>query len=282
MARRSTPATLTSVMDDYVHWLGEWQRAIMYMDKLQGELPRSPDTLDRWLQDPSLHEMKEQPVIKRLVSLNKTMLDQADDLLDVAPRSRPPYEAYDQFLRNFEGFISQMRRAERFVNAAEGDLDSRTGLKAGVLIARELADLINRIEQHGEALTVVCAQLDQFSEIVAKYGEAAGDFVIAEVANRASMSLRPFDEVYRLGGAQFLMYLINANLENGVRAIDRVRRKIAILPVTLPNGTEIEVTASFGASQVASTQGVEAVLRNVSDALKTATSNGQNNQVSTK
>ncbi len=282
MVRRNTPANLVTVLDDYIHWLGEWHRALIYADKLDGEMPQSPDTLTRWLQDPSQHEIKEQIVIKRLISQNQTMIEQADDLLEIAPRARPPYEAYDTFMRNFEGFMGQLRRAERLVNASAGDVDTRTGLKAGVVVARELADLINRIEQHGEALTVVCAHLDQYDEIRTQHGDQVSDYLIAEVASRASMNLRPFDEVYRLGGAQFLMYLINANMENGLRALDRVKRKIAVLPITLPNGLEINTTVSLGVSEVHHGQSVEAVLRNVNDALKSATIGGKTNQIGMK
>ncbi len=250
MSRRQSTATLQSVLDDHIHWLGQWQRAVLFPDKVSERNPYGPDTLLRWLADPQNADYLNQPAIRRLQLLQDQLQDQADDLGKVAPRSRPPFEAYDDFLRNFDSFVGQMRRVERLMTAAAVGLDLKTGLKNAAAVLRDLAELMARAEGRGETGTLAAVSIDAFDQIKAGSSDAVMDFILMEVAARITHNLRPFDDVYRLDDNHFLIYLHNAKVADARIAADRVRRKVAVLPIELPTGMEIEVGISLGLEQI--------------------------------
>lgn len=252
MSRRHSTASLATVLDDHLHWLGRWQRALLFPDKVDENNPHGPDTLIRWLSEPEQSPLLEQPVVRRLQDLHDELHDQAYQLGLTSPRSRPPFEEYDSFLLNFDSFVGQLRRAERLIESAAkaGGLATLRAGKSMELVMRELAELMQRTEAKQIVSTIALASIDQFDHLVSTLGTSAADYIAAEVAGRIGHNLRPFDDVFRLEDATTIWYLQQAKLEDAAKAADRVRRKINILPIELPDGRGEMVTLSISLIQV--------------------------------
>jgi len=277
MNRRTSPASLTTVLDDHVHWLGRWQCAIMFPDKVEETNPYGPDTLIRWLAEPEQGGMLDQPIIRRLQDLHDELHDQAYELGKIAPRARPPFENYEELLRNFDSFIAQVRRAERLLTSAAraGGLAALQSGKAMAVILNEISELMQRAENKGMVATIAVASIDHFDLLKKRLGTDFIDFAVAEVTGRIGHNLRPFDDVFRLEQAYSVWFLQQAKIEDAVKAADRVRRKINILPVEFPDGTAEAISISVGMVNVDYSLPAADLVQRAMDALLTGQERGE-------
>ena len=93
--------------------------------------------------------------------------------------------------------------------------------------------------------SVVCVDLDHFKQVNDDLGHAAGDAVLANVAERMLAMLRPADWLVRYGGDEFLVVLPDCSMEQAAVVAERLRVSVSSEPVILPQHP-IRVTASFG------------------------------------
>ncbi len=87
--------------------------------------------------------------------------------------------------------------------------DSLTGVRNRKSFYEETSRGLNLHDRTGETreVAVLYVDLDRFKEINDSYGHHVGDVVLQEVARRFKDNLRQSDDIYRLGGDEFLVYL---------------------------------------------------------------------------
>lgn len=78
-----------------------------------------------------------------------------------------------------------------------------------------------------------------------KFGHAAGDQALVEIARRLRSALRSGDLVARLGGEEFAVLLPNASAADAQALCERLRDAVAATPVMLANAAH-RVTISIG------------------------------------
>ena len=88
--------------------------------------------------------------------------------------------------------------------------------------------------------------LDHFKRVNDQYGHATGDDVLRIFVELLSSTVRGSDIVARLGGEEFAVLLIGADLEQAQSVCDRVRVRMAALKMTARNGHELTATVSAG------------------------------------
>lgn len=99
--------------------------------------------------------------------------------------------------------------------------------------------------RHADALTLLSFDIDHFKAINDRFGHAAGDMVLQQVALTLRDASRKEDTVCRWGGEEFLVISPKVSLEEGVLAGERLRKAIAALSIRY-GGQDIPVRASVG------------------------------------
>ena len=99
-----------------------------------------------------------------------------------------------------EDVTEQRRAAERISYLARHDL--LTGLPNRGVLREELERALGA-NRRGEALALVCLDLDRFKPVNDTYGHAVGDALLRQVAMRLRSCVRETDVVARLGGDEF-------------------------------------------------------------------------------
>jgi diguanylate cyclase (GGDEF)-like protein/PAS domain S-box-containing protein len=99
--------------------------------------------------------------------------------------------------------ISRRRMYERVQHQALHD--PLTGLANRTLCHDRLAQALARSRRSGKPVAVFFVDLDHFKAVNDRYGHAAGDAVLIEMARRLANAVRPSDTVGRWGGDEFVV-----------------------------------------------------------------------------
>lgn len=137
----------------------------------------------------------------------------------------------------------------RTVEAGEAELrdhafhDELTGLVNRALFEDRLKQALRRAGRDGVPRALLVVDVDDFHLVLKGLGEAAGDEVLVEVADRLTACVRAGDTVARLQGDVFAILL-----EAGHQSPDRVARRIveSLRTVVDVGGQPLPVTVSVG------------------------------------
>ena len=123
---------------------------------------------------------------------------------------------------------------------------------------------------------MVMLDLDHFKEINDQFGHGVGDMVLEAVATRWQRCTRSGDQLYRMGGEEFLLLCPRADEGVAALAAERLRRALEEQPITTDAGP-IAVTLSAGvAARTLPMNSHHALLRAADRALYRAKDAGRN------
>jgi diguanylate cyclase (GGDEF)-like protein/PAS domain S-box-containing protein len=134
----------------------------------------------------------------------------------------------------------------------QAHFDELTRLPNRVRLTQLLVDAIQAADRDGYLLVVCYLDLDRFKPVNDKYGHAAGDRLLTELAGRLRSALRSrenwTDSAARLGGDEFVLLLRAGTQDEARLAVERVLRVVA-QPYQVDAAHEpVRVTASMGAT----------------------------------
>jgi len=132
-----------------------------------------------------------------------------------------------------------------------GLTDSLTGVYNRRYMDRRLLEEIARARRQGYRLSCMYIDIDHFKRVNDTVGHQGGDDVLREVCNRIKAELRMSDAMGRFGGEEFVVLLIDADLESASIVAQRIRAGVAAQPVDLSTGERVEVTVSIGVAALA-------------------------------
>ncbi|MGX4642824.1 DUF484 family protein [Massilia sp. SYSU DXS3249] len=129
-----------------------------------------------------------------------------------------------------------------------GLTDPLTGVYNRRYIDRRLVEEVARARRQGYRISVMFIDVDHFKAVNDRVGHQAGDDVLREVAARIKMELRVSDALARFGGEEFVVLLIDADLDAAAMVAERIRVGVAGKPVDLADGAGMGVSVSIGVS----------------------------------
>ena len=122
--------------------------------------------------------------------------------------------------------------------------DALTGLPNRLRLVQRIGDGIAQALRERSKLAVILLDLDRFKQINDTLGHRAGDAVLAAVASRINLAVRPADTVARLGGDEFAVALPGAGADIARAVADRIAA--ALKEPIEHDGQPIDVGASLG------------------------------------
>ncbi len=127
-----------------------------------------------------------------------------------------------------------------------GLTDSLTGVYNRRYIDRRLLEEIARARRQAYRISCMYIDIDHFKNVNDSIGHQGGDEVLREVAARIGAELRLSDALGRFGGEEFVVLLIDAELDSAMMVAERIRASVAGKKFALSNGGELAVTVSIG------------------------------------
>lgn len=138
---------------------------------------------------------------------------------------------------------------------------------------------LNYLRRNESSLSVLTIDIDSFKFINDSYGHAVGDEVIKRVATLVSESVRGGDYVFRLGGEEFLVVLVEASEIPVRRVAEKICRRVQKEIISINDGRSISVTVSIGVAEYDGHPDYTRLLKASDAALYVAKSNGRNQVV---
>jgi diguanylate cyclase (GGDEF)-like protein len=140
---------------------------------------------------------------------------------------------------------------ERAREKAESNLhylavtDSLTGLPNRTQLYDNFSGLKAMALRLKTPLSLMLIDLDHFKQVNDRHGHDAGDRVLREVADLLRRRLRKSDQVYRMGGEEFLILMPDTSLEQATRLAEQLRTRFEAMAVSFQEQS-IALTTSIG------------------------------------
>lgn len=126
-------------------------------------------------------------------------------------------------------------------------IDHLTGLLNRRGLKTRLDEELQRSTRSGSPLSVLMLDVDFFKQFNDKYGHAAGDECLIKVARCLRKNTRAEDIVSRYGGEEFLIVLINADVQETMGVAEKLRQAINELD---PVAGSAKISVTIGAASL--------------------------------
>ena len=139
-------------------------------------------------------------------------------------------------------------------------------------IEKVLQAEIERANRRSQPVAVLLIDLDHFKRINDRFGHAAGDQALREIAQCISTSVRAYDSLGRYGGDEFLVLLPDTVTGEAVLLAARMRE--AARSLSLPEGP-VEMTLSIGVTHSVGREDASEIIARADQALYEAKQSGR-------
>ena len=171
--------------------------------------------------------------------------------------------------------FARLRLTEDMTHLARHDL--LTNLPNRGLLLDRVEHALQMSRRRGTRIALLFVDLDGFKPVNDRFGHAAGDAVLVDVAGRLTTCVRQSDTVARLGGDEFAILLEDVRPPEVSSACDRILA--ALSRGAHVAGHQLALSASIGVAFGDSSETAESMLRNADLAMYEAKSRGKNQWV---
>lgn len=187
-----------------------------------------------------------------LARLNQAM-DQIDE--DLLPRLDPgvgtndrsePLKALQAGVEEIAFLLNEMFQG---LAGMEGGRDPLTRALNRRFLSSILSREISFANANQTPLSVLLLDVDHFKRVNDEHGHPAGDEVLRQVAEAITDNVRPSDFVFRYGGEEFLIVLVETTLQQALAVAERTRLALEERDIKIGGAERLRVTASIGAAE---------------------------------
>ena len=171
--------------------------------------------------------------------------------------------------------FARLRLTEDMTHLARHDL--LTNLPNRGLLLDRVEHALQMSRRRGNRMALLFVDLDGFKPVNDRFGHAAGDAVLIDVAQRLTSCVRQSDTVARLGGDEFALLLEDVHPPEVSSACERILA--ALSRGAHVAGHHLSLSASIGVAFGDSSETAESMLRNADLAMYEAKSRGKNQYV---
>jgi len=109
--------------------------------------------------------------------------------------------------------------------------DALTGLSVRRYFLERAKEELERSKRHQLSCTVLMTDLDHFKEKNDTYGHLVGDVVLRDVAALLKRNLREIDLIARFGGEEFILLLIETQIDQAMPIAQRLKQLVEVHPI---------------------------------------------------
>lgn len=153
--------------------------------------------------------------------------------------------------------------------------DRLTGLVNRRGFEEAAAAIFQSARRHRRGVALAMVDVDHFKAVNDRFGHPAGDRVLQALCGRIAQTLGRRDLFARIGGEEFAVVLVDADLATAACAVEVMRAQVESMAMDLPE--PYRITASFGvAAPGPQDGGLDDLIRRADQALYRSKSEGRN------
>ena len=194
----------------------------------------------------------------------------------------------DQLVNNFVDMVTALQEKQNEVERAHEALrqsaitDSLTGLHNRRYLQMVFPKMLAQANREHKYLGAIIVDIDHFKRINDTFGHLAGDICLASFADELRDTSRANDDLFRLGGEEFLILTIAEDIA-GIKAFAEKLRSVIEASTIVYQNQEISLTISLGISIASQHNSEQEILRQLlmqaDEALYKAKNTGRNRVV---
>lgn len=154
--------------------------------------------------------------------------------------------------------------------------DALTRLLKRRFLAPILGPEVHLAQQRRGTFALLLLDIDHFKHVNDQYGHDGGDAVLQQTATLLLNQVRSSDFVFRYGGEEFLLVLVDVEPAQALKQAEQLRQRIADHRYELSNGTALALTASIGVAAWEGHPDCQYLIQRADAALYQATRSGRN------
>jgi diguanylate cyclase (GGDEF)-like protein len=220
------------------------------------------------------------PRVRSFVSVPMAIRDHLIGVINVS-HSQPNAFTHEEarLLSLLAGHAAMTIEREEMVRSLEqlAITDGLTGVFNHRYFQMRLENEVKRSVRYRLPFALLLIDLDHFKHVNDKFGHAAGDHVLSEVAGMIRRSVRESDMTARYGGEEFAVLLAQASPKEAQVTAERLRKNVEGLSIEVGESQRISVTISIGSATFPENgESRESLLEAADKALYAAKKGGRN------
>jgi diguanylate cyclase len=272
-------------LDQAIYNHDQWHRNVMRV--LVARLPADasdlrPDAHLRcrfgdWYDSDSATTLRSVPAFVALGEAHANMHGSATRLLQRADDDLPiSADDLDRFNNFRDQMLLELESLRRDLEEAAQNRDPLTDVRNRASMLTELREQHALVRRGLQECSLAMVDIDFFKAVNDTHGHAMGDAVLRSVAQYLQANIRPYDQLYRYGGEEFLLCLPETSVAAAVGLTERLRAGVAAQSIgNSTDGPGIRVTASFGVAALDGSLPVEKAIERADQAMYGAKSAGR-------
>lgn len=151
--------------------------------------------------------------------------------------------------------------------------DNLTQIKNVKAYREKIYEMFALFKRYHTPFCILMLDIDNFKRINDTYGHRVGDIVLIELAALLERQTRDVDNVFRVGGEEFVIILPNTKIDNANEAAEKIRACVESDLNVISNQI---ITISIGVSEVYNTDTEDTLYRRADSLLYQSKQNGKN------
>lgn len=164
-------------------------------------------------------------------------------------------------------------------NELEGGRDSLTRLLSRRFLDVILAKEVGYARHSGTTFALLALDIDHFKQVNDTYGHDSGDMVLQQFAELLNDHTRGGDYVFRMGGEEFLILLVDVQRVGAVQVAEKLRQRVFNESFHVREDGQVAITVSIGVALHDGHPDHSRIRRTADDALYRAKNGGRNSVV---
>lgn len=154
-------------------------------------------------------------------------------------------------LQGAAGLVRQLRRVSSIDRTVV--TDALTGLRPRAYLDKRMQEEMSRSRRHGQAVSLILLDVDEFAGINRDHGHEVGDQVLQEIGELLAASLRDSDVLVRYAGEEMAVLATDTPPAGACLVAERLRRDVEVgarKALREAQGAKRAITVSAGVAGV--------------------------------